>query len=330
MLIYGIDISKGYLDLFSHNQDDDKSFTKRIKNKQGPITRFLESIPDDAILCAEHTGIYGNLLVQLTTCINIKIALVQPFTIKKSMGAPKGKSDRIDAQRIWEYATRFTDKLQFCSPENPALHTLRELVNLRNQLVKQRKMLRTALVANENKVMLSVACYHTTLQTTEFLTQQIKAVENQIMELINSEDELRKTYLLVTSIKGVGLVTAAELMLISDNFSKIDSARKAAAYAGVCPYFNESGSIKQKPKVHPRSDKRLKTLLYLAAVTVCNSNKDFKLYKQRKMAEGKHYFLVMNNIANKLLRLIYAVLRSGVPYDPMYVRSDPRLTEKTC
>ena len=40
--------------------------------------------------------------------------------------------------------------------------------------------------------------------------------------------------------------------------------------------------------------------------------------------EGKHFFLVMNNVANKILRILFAVIKSGKPYDPMYIQIDPR------
>ena len=69
----------------------------------------------------------------------------------------------------------------------------------------------------------------------------------------------------------------------------------------------------------------MKSLLFLAALNVCNNNKEFRLYRERKMLEGKHFFLVMNNVANKLLRTIFAVIKSGTIYNPMYISKDPRL-----
>jgi hypothetical protein len=41
--------------------------------------------------------------------------------------------------------------------------------------------------------------------------------------------------------------------------------------------------------------------------------------------EHKHFFVVMNNIANKLLKIIYAMVKSGKKYDPSHIPTDPRL-----
>ena len=136
--------------------------------------------------------------------------------------------------------------------------------------------------------------------------------------------EMKKNYDLITSIKGVGPVTALQLIITSGNFKKISSSRKLASYAGVCPFPNQSGSKKFKAKVHPRSDRKLKSTLFLAAVSVCRCNKEFRMYKDRKIADGKQYFLVMNNVANKLLRMIYAIVNSEMSYDFQHLPEDPR------
>jgi len=62
----------------------------------------------------------------------------------------------------------------------------------------------------------------------------------------------------------------------------------------------------------------------MASLNMSNFNKEFKVYKERKISEGKHFFLVMNNIANRLLRIVFAVVKSGQPYDPTYICQDPR------
>ena len=65
-------------------------------------------------------------------------------------------------------------------------------------------------------------------------------------------------------------------------------------------------------------------LLHLAARSVVTHNARFRAYYQRKLAEGKPKALVLNNVANKLLRVCLAVLASGQPYNPDYVSTRPR------
>jgi len=323
MQIYGIDVSSGHLDIYSQDGQE-KIFIKRIANKLKSIMKFMDGIGRDSVLCAEHTGVYANLLVGLANSSRITIALIEGYAVHKSFAIEKGKSDQIDAKRIWEYGIRFYDKLRFVSPVSEALHELKELQNLRGQLVKQRKMLQTNLKGKEKQLMNSKKCMNVQQAMIQSLTEQIKILEKEMILVIQSDKKLDRNYQLATSVTGIGNVIATELIIYTENFTKINTARKAASFAGVCPFLNESGNLSKKPRVPKRSNKKLKSLLFLAALNMCNHNKEFKLYRERKMLEGKHFFLVMNNVANKLLRTIFAVVKSGKPYDVMYICIDPR------
>ena len=58
-------------------------------------------------------------------------------------------------------------------------------------------------------------------------------------------------------------------------------------------------------------------------------NKELKLYYERKKLEGKPHFVIMNNISNKLLRIVYSVVKNEVKYDPNYICLDPRSIKKS-
>lgn len=323
MQIYGIDISSAHLDI--HSQDSDKKpFVKRIGNGFKSICKFLEQLPKDSVLCAEHTGVYGNLLVHLANSYGFRIALIDGYVISKSFAEEKAKTDPVDARKIWNYGTRFYDQLRFVGTANTALHEIKELLGLRNQLVKQRKMLKTISKGKQKQVVSSIKVGQTQQKIIGFLNEQIKELEQQIRQVIEQDPALKHNYKLATSITGLGPLISAELIAHTENFTKINDPKKAAAFAGVCPYPHQSGKFAKKPKVAKRSNKRLKSLLYLAALSMCRYNKEFKLYRERKIMEGKHFFLVMNNVANKILRILFAVIKSGKPYDPMYIQLDPR------
>jgi len=323
MQIYAIDVSKEHLDIFSKSEDG-KIFQKRIKNSFNSICRLLSALEPKDLICAEFTGVYTNLLRHLSAMYGIKIALASGFDIKHSLGNRKGKSDKLDAERIWEYASRFSDKLNFVLPDSEMLQELKMLFNLRNQLVKSLKTLHTSHTMIKLNPYLSIAENSIRAQTEAFIKGQIKQTENQLFELIESKSEFSRNFALVTSITGIGKVTALELIISTGNFKRINSARKAAAYAGVCPYPNQSGNIAKKSRIHFRANKKLKSLLHICAKTICIHNKEFKLYRERKMLEGKHFYLVMNNVSNKLLRTVYAVVDSQKPFDPNLITIDPR------
>ena len=141
-LIYGIDLSKEKFDVNFINQIGEMDHLI-IKNTFKAICKFLENIPKVATLVAEHTGVYGELLVFLANHMNINICLHSGYGIRHSLGLLKGKSDKLDAARIREFGERFTDKLKNTRPNSIVLAELNELYTLRCQLVKERKMLLT-------------------------------------------------------------------------------------------------------------------------------------------------------------------------------------------
>jgi transposase len=325
--IYGIDLSKGKFDV-NYLDKNGNECQKIVVNKLTSVSSFLESLPQDVVLIAEHTGIYGNLLLFLTTCLKIKFALVPGYEIKHSFGLSRGKSDQIDAKRIREYGERFFDKLRFIEFESEEMKELRDIHVLRAQLVKERKMLQTHLGEKKEEPYASLMVHKIAIKQIETLNASIEQLEYEMLEIINHNKDLSKSYELVTSIKGIGPVTTCELIIKTGNFKKIESPKKAASFAGTCPFPDASGKNIKKDRTSPLSDKNLKTLLFMCAMNAKMHNKELKLYYERKKMEGKPHFLIMNNITNKLLRIVYSVVKNETKYDSNYICLDPRIRLK--
>lgn len=325
--IYGIDLSKekfdvSFIDLKGIRKD------MKVNNNYSAICEFLAKIQKDTTRCIEHTGIYGNLLVSLANCFNITICAIPGYEIKHSLGIQKGKSDPIDASRIREYGEKFTDKLKKTVFYSEQLHELRELHSLRDMLVKQRKMLQAHGKEKNRGPYCSVKVKFVSQEVLRILDKQVREVENQILEIINADQELAENSRLIQSIVGIGANTANELIIKTHNFKKINTARKASSFAGVYPFPNSSGKMVKKSKVSAMSDKKLKSLLFLCASSAIQHNKDMKHYYERKKAEGKPGYLALNNVANKLLRTVYAIIESRQMWNPYHICLDPREGEK--
>jgi transposase len=323
MQVYGIDLSMEKFDVnFIDAKGKEKE--KEVKNGVVSISKFLSTVPKDAVLCAEHTGAYGDLLVYLCNQVEIPIALVPGYTIKHSLGLLKGKADPLDARRIREYGERFTDKLVFSEYDKESIVELKQLYTLRSQLVKARKTLLTSEKGRCYLPMQSVSVHNHLQSVLSGLDTEIAAVEEDIEALIKANEELNENYELVKSIKGIGPVIATDLLIKTGNFKNIDTARKAASYAGVCPFPNTSGKMVGKSKTSPFADKKLKSLLYMGAKSAVKHNKEYQLYYQKKKLEGKPHYLIMNNISNKMLRTIYSVVKNKTPYSQDHICLDPR------
>jgi transposase len=280
------------------------------------------------LLCAEYTGVYGELLIFLANMMHIRICLKSGYEIKHSLGLLKGKSDKLDAARIREYGERFTDRLKPAKLNSESITELKELHKLRAQLVKEKQMILCHENTKKHKPYNSIVAYKITQKQIFHLNQCIEEIENEILEIIKSDNKLFENYKLVNSINGIGPVTSCELIIKTENFDKINTAKKAASFAGVCPYPNSTGKMVGKSKVSKMSDKSLRSLLHMCGKAAVLYNKEFKAYYEKKKMENKHYYIIMNNVSNKLLRMVYAIVESRIPYDRNYICFDPREIEK--
>lgn len=323
MQIYGIDLSMEKFDVSYIDQEGNEE-KRQVKNKLKDIAKFLITVSDRAVLCAENTGVYGDLLVFLCNQMDVKIAMVPGYTIKHSLGLVKGKSDPIDAGRIREYGERFYDKLTFKEYDSEEIIELKALHTLRHQLVKARKLLRTGEHSRTKMPIQSISVKYHINQSLIYLDSEIESIDKEMLTIIFSNEDLYESYELATSVKGVGPVITTELIIKTGNFKDINTARKASSYAGVCPFPNESGKMVGKGKTSPFADKQLKSLLHMGAKSAVKHNKEYRLYYQKKQLEGKAHYLIMNNISNKMLRTIYSVIKNKTLYSQDYMRLDPR------
>ena len=122
----------------------------------------------------------------------------------------------------------------------------------------------------------------------------------------------------VRSIPGAGLIYALNFFIVTEGFAKVDY-RNLASFLGVVPHEHTSGtSVYRKPRSDKQGSYRMRKQLYLSALSVIRNDGPFKRYFMKKQREGKPARLILNNIANKILRMSCAIIKSGQPYDPEY------------
>lgn len=316
----GIDVSKKTLDACDHlhrqvlqvsnNAAGFKELLLWAKKRSNDISSVL--------FCFEHTGMYSMPLAIYLSEQEQVYAMVPGLEIKRSLGISRGKNDRIDARKIARYAYLRREEIKVYQLPSKVLLELKSLLSLRERMVSQRagyqgskKEMRSFLKI----VRMSSSLFEIQEQMIKELNKQILKVEKQIMEIINSDEQLKKTFNLVTSVKGVGLVLGTTMMVYTNCFTAFDDWRKFACYSGIVPFEYQSGiSIKGKRKISHLANKRLKGLLSNAACSSIQHNPEMKLYYERRLNEGKNKMSTLNIIRNKIVARIFAVVQRGTPY----------------
>ena len=148
-----------------------------------------------------------------------------------------------------------------------------------------------------------------TIRLIRELDAEIAEIEEQIQAIM---DELDSP---ITTIPGLGFRMAAMILAEVGDFSRFDSPDKLLAYAGMSPSTYQSGQLKNcYPHMEKRGSRYLRYALYNATKYVCLWDSNFAAYLAKKRAEGKHYYVAISHAAKKLVRLIFAMEKSGTPY----------------
>lgn len=321
----GIDVSKSTLDICVLS---DKTQSLIIKNNEKQIKLFFTKLINDKKtyyhICAENTGKYSWILMSVLSSLDCDAYLVNPLHLKRSLGLTRGKNDKIDAIRIAHFIKKNFDEIAAFVPKRDVIEQLQILLCERKFRVKQRQQLKTKnkeLKVLKNKVITKKLILQNIRLINE-LTLQIKNIETQIKILIKQDDDLKFLDKQLKSVPGVGNILCWNLITKTNEFKTITEPRKLACYAGVAPFVNTSGiSIFGRNKVSNLADKSLKKLLHLGAMSSIRLENDLALYYQRKLSEGKNKMLVLNAVRNKIIHLIFALIKNQTFYQNRLVVS---------
>ena len=329
-LFIGIDFSKSNFDVTLLEEIGQKSFVHQaFENEPKSYKTFFKWLVKQSkikrenwLFCGEHTGLYSRGLSEFIAQKNLFMWLENPLQIKCSWGIKRAKTDKIDSLEIARYACRFQDKAIAYKPADKQIDSLKLLFSYRERLVKTKvameisaKEIRRVICRDET----SRYIFEDSNREIERIKKKIDTIETKMHKII-MESQMRENYLLVISIKGVGKITAISLIIRTNNFVSFENARQLACYCGCAPFEKSSGtSINGGTHVSRLANRELKVLFTQCARSAALHNKELSAYYHRKTAEGKLDKVVINNIRNKLIQIIFAVVKHKTPYRENYL-----------
>ena len=147
-----------------------------------------------------------------------------------------------------------------------------------------------------------------TIRLIRELDKEIEEIEEQIRAMM---DAIQSP---ITTIPGIGVRMGAMILAEIGDFSRFDSPDKLLAYAGLSPSTYQSGKFNATgayAHMEKRGSRYLRYALYNATKYVCLWEPSFIAYLEKKRVEGKHYNVAISHAAKKLVRLIFALEKSG-------------------
>ncbi|MGV7235650.1 MAG: IS110 family transposase [Nitrosomonadaceae bacterium] len=323
-LFIGIDISKQWFDTCRYDPGQiSEPLHKRFTNKQKGFESFVNWLSNQNLLehncyiCIEHTGIYSLGLARFLHSRQITFVLESGLRINRSIGLQRTKTDQADALAIAQYAARFHQQHKTRSLPMASLIELQALLSLRSRLVRYRHGL-TISVNELSACMcdeLAKVIQDHNSPVCEQINVQIRKLDQAIGQLIQAQPQLKRIDALVRSVKGIGPIISAHLLVYTNAFTAFDKARALACYIGVVPFKHRSGTSIQRPdRVSFLANRKLKALLSTAAVVAVQHDPQMRSYFNRQLQRNKAPGWIYNAIKNKLIHRVFAVVKRGTPY----------------
>ncbi|MGV0977265.1 MAG: IS110 family transposase [Azonexus sp.] len=268
----------------------------------------------DALVLMEATGNLYKELAKFLHQQGRRVSVVNPSRIHRfgQSQLKRNKTDPADARLIAQFA--MTQPVRLWIPPSPEAEELQSLGRRRGDLVAECTRHKNRLKANPS----SVAVRSSLKKQIAFLEDEIAAIEQAIKELLKQHPELDRTVKLLITIPGVAWTTAVTVLAELPELAFFTSARQLAAYAGLTPARSQSGKQEKKSHLSRIGSRRLRTALYMAAVSAIRCNAIVKPFALRLKEHGKPGMTVIAAAMRKLLHIIYGMLKSNRPFDPAF------------
>lgn len=309
-ILVGIDVAKAKLDVA--RSDTDRVIT--IGNTESGVAELVATLAElrPSLVVIEATGGYERLALEAMLDAGLPVALAQPAHVRhmaKALGV-MAKTDAIDAKVLVTYARHAAPRLAEKRSKNRA--ELDALVTCRRQLIAVRTQQRNRL-----DVTRSAAARRAIEAVLATIKRQVDDLDAQIRALIESDDEMKGWDRLIRTVPGVGPIVSATLLAELIELGAVGRAQ-ISALAGVAPFNRDSGGFKGRRSIRGGRP-RVRSALYMAAVTAMRCNPVIRAFAERLKAAGKPNKVVIVAAMRKLLTIINAMIRDHVEWSQLRI-----------
>ena len=304
--IIGIDISKDHLDVHRPATDASARFANDDAGFKA-LERWLAN-PRPDLLVYEATGPY-HARFERAVAGKLPLVKVNPLAARRFAQASgtRAKTDQVDARVL----ARMGAALDLV-PDRPAAqnqHELKELHIARTALVKDR----TRLKNRAKTQTLAITKRHTKARLAQ-IARQLKALQAEIDSLLNACPKRARAHAIVCSIKGIGEVAAAAILIECPEIGTLGK-KQAASLAGLAPMTRQSGQWKGKAFIQG-GRKHLRDALYMPALVVIRFNPAMKAKYDQLRTAGKPAKVALTAIMRKLIELANALVKADRMWEP--------------
>jgi len=327
MLFVGIDVSKSkhscyIIDFEGTIYEDNLQISNNIKGFN-TLSETINSICkthdlSNVKIGLESTGYYSTNIKNYLHFKGFEVILFNPMITnskRKSNTLRKTKTDKTDAKVI--AMMLLTDNSKSYSPISYQIIELKSLTRFHHRIVNQRgkdkaielKQLAAKSIGSSNRA--TAFEIQTTNNLIHVLDKEIKVIDQKIKTIV---DEINTPLI---TIPGISYTLAAIIIAEIGDINRFANPAKLLAYSGLDPSVYQSGQYNAThTRMVKRGSKYLRWAILQAVKTVAMRDKTFKDYLNKKLKEGKHYFVALSHAGKKLIRVIFYLLKNNTTFVP--------------
>ncbi|MEJ0103825.1 MAG: IS110 family transposase [Bacteroidota bacterium] len=277
----------------------------------------------------EATGVYHESLAYYLDEQGLEVSIVVPNKISNYARTltVKTVTDKTASEAIARFGLE--RKLDQWSRPKGIFKKLRQLTRERGQLVDERTVLKNQLHAEQAEAEPYKKSIERIKKRVVLLDKQEKEILEELRSLIKTDNEMQQLVILLCSLPGIGILTAATVLGETNGFDLIRNKRQLTSYAGLDVKEKQSGtSVKGKPRISKKGNKHLRKAMHMPALTAIRHDERFKAIFARLISKHGIKMKAVVAIQRKLLEMMYILYKTNTPYDKNYLENQTNVKPK--
>lgn len=329
--VAGIDVAQNELVVCLGRMYDDwtpelyasKTFANTPKGFDS-FVQWVKKLTDDSLpvrYAMEATGVYHESLAYWLDEQELAVSIILPNKISNYARTldVKTVTDKTASEGIARFGLE--RKLDQWSRPQGIFKKLKQLTRERGQLVDERTVLKNQLHAEQVEAEPHKKSIDRVKKRIALLDKQEKEILEELKVLIKTEPEIQKLIMLICTIPGVGILTAAAVLGETNGFDLIRNKRQLTSYAGLDVKEKQSGtSVKGKPRISKKGNKHLRKSMHMPALAAIRHDERFKAVFARLVAKHGIKMKAAVAVQRKLLEMIYTLYKTNKPYNKDYLK----------
>jgi transposase len=327
--VLGIDVAQKELVVCLSKLNADLSIehyaNKVFSNKESgfvALIKWVKKLTIESVevhFVMEATGVYHQKFAYYLDANGFNVSIVLPNKISNYMRTLENRTitDKTCAEAIAQFGLeRKLDKWQ---KPNIIYKSLQQLTREREQIVEERSIVKNQLHAENAEGEPNANSIKRLKARIKFLNQQEKEIKQDIEKCIKKDESIEKEIKNITTIPGVGRLTATIVLAETNGFELIRNKNQLISYSGLDVREKQSGtSVKGKPRISKKGNKFLRKAMFFPALSAVKYEQNYKEIYARLVSKNGIKMKGLVAVQRKLLELIYIIFKNKTVYQSDY------------